>query len=77
MAKTYCKDIKAGSNIELNPIYVLVRSKYENVLNTKEKKDIVSDEEALEYADKNNLIFFTLRLMKNMKQESMNYLNLF
>ena len=36
-------------------IYFLIRSKYD--LNSKENKEIVSDEEALKFADKNNLIF--------------------
>ena len=36
-------------------IYCLIRKKYD--LNSKESKGIVSDEEALKFEDKNNLIF--------------------
>ena len=68
MAKSYFKDIITESNTKLNPIYILVRRKYENILNTKEKKDIVSDEEALEYADKNNMHFFHIAI--NEKYET-------
>ena len=39
-----------------NIIYFLIRIKYDLNLNS-EKNEIVSDEEALEFADKNNLIF--------------------
>ena len=56
MAKSYFDDIKKVDNE--NPIYVLIRSKYEIALNFNDKKDIVTDEEALEYAEKNNLHFF-------------------
>ena len=68
MAKSYFKNIIAESNTELNPMYILVRSKYENILNTKEKIDIVSDEEALEYADENNMYYFHIAI--NEKYET-------
>ena len=45
-----------------DPLYILIRNKYE--LGLKEKNnddiDIVKDEEALEFAEKNNLYFFHL-----------------
>ena len=53
------KDIKKESEI-VNPIFILVRKKYENIFNIYENNDIVDDEEALEYADKNGLYFFIL-----------------
>ena len=56
---------KAKSNIRkfqninnANTIIVLCRSKYEISLNSKENQDIITDEEAMEYADKNEIIFF-------------------
>ena len=68
IAQSYFKDIKAELNKGLNPIYILVRSKYENALEAKEKKDIVSDEEVLEYADENNIHFFHIAI--NEKYET-------
>ena len=58
-AKLYFKDIKKKSEI-VNHIFILVRNKYENILNINANNDIVDDEEALEYADKNGLYFFIL-----------------
>ena len=54
-AKLYFKEIKDNTN-NINQIKVLVRSKYEINLKTNEK-DFVTDEEALEYADKNKMYF--------------------
>ena len=45
-------------------IYFLIRNKYELSLNL-EKKEIISDEEALEFADTNNLIFVHLSSFEN------------
>ena len=39
-----------------NAVYVLIRNKYDLKIN-KDNKDIVLDEEALEFADNNNIIF--------------------
>ena len=63
MAKSYFEDIKIECKT-INPIYVLVRSKYENVLNREEKNDIVTDEEALEFADENNIYFFHIGILE-------------
>ena len=52
-AKNYYEKVKENNH---NPIYFLIRNKYDLSLNSK-KNEIVSDEEALEFADKNNLIF--------------------
>ena len=38
-------------------MFVLIRSRYDECLETNDNKNIVSDEEALEYADLNNLYF--------------------
>ena len=54
-AKLYFKEIKDNTN-NINQIKVLVRSKYEINLKTNEK-DFVTDEEALEYSDKNKMYF--------------------
>ena len=44
-----------------NSIYALIRSKYDlNCKNEKELNNFVSDEEALEFANQNNIIFFHL-----------------
>ena len=62
-AKSYFEDIKIECKT-INPIYVLIRSKYENVLNREEKNDIVTDEEALEFADENNIYFFHIGILE-------------
>ena len=62
-AKSYFEDIKTECNT-INPIYVLIRSKYENVLDREEKNDIVRDEEALEFADENNIYFFHIGILE-------------
>ena len=59
-AKSYFEDIK-NADIK-NPIYILVRIKYEIRLNSNEKEDIVTDEEALEYAGKNNMHFYHIAI---------------
>ncbi len=45
-------------------IYFLIRNKYDLSLNS-DKKEIISDEEALEFADTNNLIFVHLSSFEN------------
>ena len=60
IAKSYLEDIKTYSNE--NQIGVLVRCKYENKLNFINNENIVTDEEALEYADKNDLYFFHIAI---------------
>ena len=40
-----------------NSLFVLIRSRYDECLETNENKKIILDEEALEYADLNNLYF--------------------
>ena len=45
-------------------IYFLVRSKYELSL-LSEKNEIISDEEVLEFADKNNIIFTHISSFEN------------
>ena len=62
MAKSYFKDIKNFGIV--NPIYVLIRSKYEIALDSNDKKNIATDEEALEYAEKNNLHFFHIGIFE-------------
>ena len=44
-------------------IYFLIRSKYD--LNSKENKEIISDEEILKFSDENNLIFAHLSSFEN------------
>ena len=63
MAKSYFEDIKIECKTR-NPIYVLVRSQYENVLKREEKNDIVRDEEALEFTDENNIYFFHIGILE-------------
>ena len=63
ITKSYFEDIKIECKTR-NPIYVLVRSKYENVLKREEKNDIVRDEEALEFADENNIYFFHIGILE-------------
>ena len=63
IAKSYFEDIKKECNT-INPIYVFIRSKYENVLKREEKNDIVRDEEALEFADENNIYFFHIGILE-------------
>ena len=47
-----------------NLVIAIVRSKYELNIDKNNSKNIVSDEEALEYADKNNLLFFHLSIFE-------------
>ena len=63
IAKSYFTNIKIECQTK-NPIHVLVRSKYENVLDREEKNDIVTDEEALKYADENNIYFFHIGILE-------------
>ena len=44
-------------NAKKNTLFVLIRSRYDEYLESNENKKIISDEEALEYADLNNLLF--------------------
>ena len=60
-AKNYYKKAK---EINQNAIYFLIRNKYDLSLNPKKNK-IVSDEEALEFADTNNLIFTHISSFEN------------
>ena len=60
-AKNYYKKAK---EINQNPICFLIRSKYDLSLNS-ENNEIISDEEALEFADKNNLIFTHISSFEN------------
>ena len=56
-AKSYFENIKKLDN--KNPIYVLVRSKYDNNLNKeKNNNNFIRDEEALKYADENNMYYY-------------------
>ena len=55
MAKRLVKQCKESINKKV--FYVLVRSRYDECLEINDNKNIVSDEEALEYADLNNLYF--------------------
>ena len=56
-AKQYFDDIR-NYLIDENKICILVSSKYEINLKPDEYKNIVSDEEAMEFADKNNIYFY-------------------
>ena len=47
-------------NVNKNTLFVLLRSRYDECLEKNENKKIISDEEALEYADLNNLLFANL-----------------
>ena len=64
-------------NVNNNPIFVLIRSRYDECLEKNDNKNIVSDEEALEYADLNNLYFAHLSNFEKKTQASMNYLKTF
>ena len=61
LAKSTYKQLLPLNN---KAVYFLIRNKYELSLNS-EKKEIISDEEALEFADKNNLIFVHLSSFEN------------
>ena len=45
------------NDIQENPILILIRYNYQKHFNSNEKINLISDEEALEYADKNNIYF--------------------
>ena len=49
-------EVKNDWNRWNNAVYALIRNKYD-LKTDKDNKDIVSDEEALEFADNNNIIF--------------------
>ena len=55
IAKRLVKECKERLNKKV--FYVLVRSRYDECLDINDNKNIVSDEEALEYADLNDLYF--------------------
>ena len=54
-AKRLIKECKENNNG--NNIFVLIRSRYDECLKKNDNKNIVSDEEALEYADLNDLYY--------------------
>ena len=58
------KHFKKSFEYSPNIIYFLIRSKYELELSSK-KDNIVSDEEALKFADKNHLIFTHISSFEN------------
>ena len=47
-------------NFSNKPIYALIRGKYDLNVKSNEYRDIITDEEVLEFADENNIIFFHL-----------------
>ena len=61
------------SNKEKEPIFAIVRSKYDSCLNNNDKTEFISDENALEYADKRNLIFCHLSSFEKY-ETGINYL---
>ena len=62
-AKNYC--------ISNNPMYVLVCNKYDLYIKEKlMKQNIVKDEEALEFADKNNLLFLNFSIFEKYENDS-------
>ena len=63
------EEIKQNCGLQFSPILVLIRIKYENDLNPK-KYAVISDEEALEYADKNNMHFFHIGINKKYETGS-------
>ena len=54
-AKSYIYEIKEESR---NPILVLINTKYDLYLDSTKNENFVTDEEALEFADKHNILFF-------------------
>ena len=56
-AKLYYNNFKTNY-IENNPICILVSSKYDINLKSEENKNIVSEEEVLEFVDENDIFFF-------------------
>ena len=54
-----------------NTIFALIRNKYDLY------REEISDEEVLEFADKNNMLFFHLSLHEKMKLVLKNYLKMF
>ena len=58
MIKEHFRNIKAYSFKD--PICALISSKYDLNVKSNEYKDIITDEEALEFTDENNIIFFHL-----------------
>ena len=59
--KNYMELIENNIPSRENLLIAIVRNKYElNIDKNNSKNNIVSDEEALEYADKNNLLYFHL-----------------
>ena len=42
---------------EQNPLIVLIRTRYDECLKNNDNRKIISDEEVLEFADRNNLLF--------------------
>ena len=54
-AKSYIYEIQGQSS---NPILVLIRTKYDLNLDSTKNENFVTDEEALEFADEHNILFF-------------------
>ena len=57
------------NNPKKNAIYILIESKYDLKIESNIDKSIVTEEEALEYADKNNLLFCHLSNKEKYKKE--------
>ena len=58
MIKEHFRNIKEYCSKD--PICALIRGKYDLNIKSNEYKDIITDEEALEFTDENNIIFFHL-----------------
>ena len=58
------KDLYCSGTLNKNCIFFIVRNKYELKKQSNDNSDIISDEEVLEFADKNNMIFKHISILE-------------
>ena len=63
----YLNQLKIKNNNK-NCIYVLISNIYDLNFSSNEKEDIISEEEILEFAEENNLIFAHLSILEKYSQ---------
>ena len=58
------KNLYCSDSIDKNFIFFIVRNKYELKRQSDDNSDLISDEEVLEFADKNNMIFKHISILE-------------
>ena len=58
------KSLYCSGSLDKNCIFFIVRNKYELKRQSDDNSDLISDEEVLEFADKNNMIFKHISILE-------------